>query len=281
MAETAASAAGSTSRVASSSSWRRRGLRDGGVLVWWRELVIVGAVYMIYESVRNVSKSSAATAYDNAMRIIDWQQDLWLWHELSLQDWALGYEPLIVVANYYYGAAYMVVTLFGLLFLYRRFPDDYPLWRNTLLIGTLLGLIGFATFPLMPPRLLDTLGDGRAFGFVDTLVRYPTLWSFESPTMQAISNQYAAMPSLHCGWAFWGMWVFLPRVRSWWAKGLAVLYPVTTIYVVVITGNHYLLDAVGGLVIFVIGYGAARVVTRAGRRAVPEAVPDTVSAPAP
>ncbi len=251
------------------AGWRRRNLRDGGVLVWWRELLIVGAVYLVYESVRNVSKSSAAAAYDNAMRIIDWQQSVWLWHELSMQDWALSYEPLVIAANYYYGAAYMVVTLFGLLFLYRRFPDDYPLWRNTLLIGTLLGLIGFATFPLMPPRLLDSLGDGQGFGFVDTLVSYPTLWSFESPTMQAISNQFAAMPSLHCGWAFWGMWVFLPRVRSWWAKALAVLYPVATVYVVVITGNHYLFDAVGGLVIFLIGYAAARVITRAGRRPVP------------
>ncbi|MCU0311502.1 MAG: phosphatase PAP2 family protein [Acidimicrobiales bacterium] len=248
------------------AGWRRRDLGDGSVLLWWRELVIVGAVYLAYETVRNVSKSNAEAAYANAMRIIDWQQGLWLWHEQALQDWALEFRPLIVVSNYYYGAAYMVVTMAGLLFLYRRFPDDYPLWRNTLLIGTLLGLVGFATFPLMPPRLLDTMGDGRAFGFVDTMVAYPTLWSFDSSAMQTISNQFAAMPSLHCGWAFWGMWVFLPRVRSWWAKSLAVLYPATTIYVVVITGNHYLLDAVGGLAIFVIGYGAARVVTRAGRR---------------
>ena len=65
------------------------------------------------------------------------------------------------------------------------------------------------------------------------------------------------MPSLHCGWALWGCAVFLPRVRSWWAKALAVAYPVVTVIVVVITGNHYLLDAVGGAVIFLVGYGVA------------------------
>jgi len=253
-------------------------LRDGSRLVWWRELLMIGIVYVTYESVRNLSKSGAEAAYANALRIIDWQQSLNLWHELAIQDWALSYEPLIVASNYFYGVAYMVVTIFGLLFLYRRFPDDYPLWRNTLLIGTLLGLIGFATFPLMPPRLLDRMGDGQFFGFVDTLMSYPTLWSFESPAMQAISNQFAAMPSLHCGWAFWGMWVFLPRVRSWWAKTLAVLYPIVTTTVVVVTGNHFLLDAVGGLVIFAVGYAVARLVTRSGRRPVPapiEAIPST------
>ena len=179
--------------------------------------------------------------------------------------WALHYEWLIIAANYFYGSAYIGVTIFALVFLYRRFPDAYPLWRNTLLVGTLLGLIGFATFPLMPPRLLDTVAGHAPYGYIDTLVKFPTFWSFDSSAMKTISNQSAAMPSLHCGWALWGCAVFLPRVRSWWAKTLAVAYPVVTVIVVVITGNHYLLDAVGGAVIFLVGYGVARVVTRAGR----------------
>jgi hypothetical protein len=250
--------------------WRAgRRLRDGSRLFWWRELIIVLVLNAVYESVRNFSKADPSEAFDNAMRIITWQDTLYLWHEYPIQQWALQYTPLIVVANYFYGSAYIAVTVLGLVFLYRMHPDDYPLWRNTLAIGTLLGLIGFATFPLMPPRLLDSLGDGRVFGFVDTLATHPTFWSFDSPAMRAISNQFAAMPSLHCGWAFWGMWVFYPRVQSWWAKALAVLYPAATIFVVVITANHFILDAVGGLVIFVIGYWLARVVTRAGRRPVP------------
>ena len=184
-----------------------------------------------------------------------------------MQRWALHYEWLIVAANYFYGSVYIGATIAALIFLYRRFPDDYPLLRNTLLVGTLLGLIGFATFPLMPPRLLDAMGDQRqVFGYVDTLVKYPTFWSFDSSAMKTISNQFAAMPSLHCGWALWGCAVFLPRVKHWWAKALAVAYPIVTIIVVVITGNHYLLDAVGGAVIFAIGYGVARVATRAGRQ---------------
>jgi hypothetical protein len=96
-------------------------------------------------------------------------------------------------------------------------------------------------------------------------VKYPTFWSFDSQAMKTISNQFAAMPSLHCGWAFWGFAVFYSRVRSGWARALAALYPIATITVVVVTANHFFLDAVGGLAIFVAGYWIARAFTRSGR----------------
>jgi len=259
------------------STWRRRWfggrtLRDGSRIYWWREILIVGVLDIVYETVRNISSAKPSRAYENALRLIDWQKALGLWHELSIQQWALGWTPLIVFANYFYGSVYVAATIFGLIFLYRKFPDDYPLHRNMLAVTTMLGLIGFATFPLMPPRLLDDtilldgLNVGRFFGFVDTLVDFPTFWSFNDETMKAISNQFAAMPSLHCAWAFWGTAVFLPRVKSWWAKALAIGYPAMTIFVVVITGNHYFLDAVGGLAVFGIGLVIARTFTRAGRR---------------
>ncbi|MGZ4692272.1 MAG: phosphatase PAP2 family protein [Acidimicrobiales bacterium] len=246
--------------------WRGgRRLSTGHEIYWWVEVGIVVVFDLIYESVRNANKAGAQRAYDNAVRIIDWQKTLGIYHEQTMQQWAVHYEWLIIAANYFYGSVYIGATVFTLVFLYRRFPDDYPLWRNTLLVGTLLGLIGFATFPLMPPRLLPTMAGYGGFHYVDTLVKFPTFWSFDSSAMKSISNQYAAMPSLHCGWALWGCSVLLPRVRSWWAKALAVAYPVVTILVVVITANHYFLDAVGGAAIFLVGYGVARLVTRSGR----------------
>jgi hypothetical protein len=256
--------------VETKGRWRRgRTLSDGSKIYWWKEMLIVVVLDLVYETVRNMSSASPEKAYRNAERLIQWQRDLGINHEHTIQQWALNATPLIIAANYFYGSVYIGATIFGLFFLYRRHSDDYPLWRNTLAIGTLLGLIGFATFPLMPPRLLDVSGLSPAhiWGFRDTLLEYPTFWSFDSEGMKAISNQFAAMPSLHCGWAFWGLAVFYPRVKTWWGKTLAVLYPVTTITVVVVTGNHYFLDAVGGLVIMVVGYGIARLITRAGRRA--------------
>ena len=265
--------------------WRGgKRLSTGHEIYWWIEIALVLVFDLIYESVRNLNQAGAQHAYDNAIRLIGWQRALGLYHEHAMQQWALHYEWLIVAANYYYGSAYIAVTIFALVFLYVRVPDDYPLWRNTLLAGTLLGLIGFAAFPLMPPRLLDGMGGHAPFGYVDTLVKYRTFWSFDSSAMKSISNQYAAMPSLHCGWALWGCAVFLPRVRSWWAKALAVAYPVATILVVIITANHYLLDAVGGAVIFLLGYGIARATTRAGRQHHPArgtAAPDDVAVVSP
>jgi hypothetical protein len=254
-----------------SKFFARRTLSDGKTIVWWREILIIAAVNVVYETVRNLSAGKPSKAYSNALLIIDWQRNLGIWHEQAMQQFALGFTPLIVFANYFYGSIYIIATLFTLIFLYSKFPDDYPLFRNTLMVGTLCGLIGFALFPLMPPRLLDDtllLQGTNAnlwFGFIDTLVEYPTFWSFNDPAMKTISNQFAAMPSLHCGWAFWTFISLLPRMKSWWSKTLVVLYPVLTVYVVVITANHYVLDAVAGFALFTFAYFVARKFTRAGR----------------
>ena len=261
----------STEPSTQSKFFAGRTLSDGKTIVWWREILIIAAVNVVYETVRNLSAGKPAKAYSNALLIIDWQRNLGIWHEQAIQQFALGFTPLIVVANYFYGSIYIIATLFTLIFLYSKFPDDYPLFRNTLMIGTLCGLIGFALFPLMPPRLLDDtllLQGTNAnlwFGFIDTLVEYPTFWSFNDPAMKTISNQFAAMPSLHCGWAFWTFISLLPRMKSWWSKTLVVLYPVLTVYVVVITANHYVLDAVAGFALFTFAYFVARKFTRAGR----------------
>jgi len=264
-------AAQSTEPPTRSKFFAGRTLSDGKTIVWWREILIIAAVNVVYETVRNLSAGKPSKAYSNALLIIDWQRNLGIWHEQAMQQFALGFTPLIVVANYFYGSIYIIATLFTLIFLYSKFPDDYPLFRNTLMIGTLCGLIGFALFPLMPPRLLDDtllLQGTNAnlwFGFIDTLVEYPTFWSFNDPAMKTISNQFAAMPSLHCGWAFWTFISLLPRLKSWWSKTLVVLDPVLTVYVVIITANHYVLDAVAGFALFTFAYFVARKFTRAGR----------------
>ena len=113
----------------------------------------------------------------------------------------------------------------------------------------------------MPPRLLD-----ESYGFVDTLAKYPTFWSFNSGAVSKISNQYAAMPSVHVCWATWCALVFAPRVKHRWARVLAILYPILTVVVIVVTANHFVLDAAGGLIVLAVGWFLANRFTRAGRR---------------
>ncbi|MEX0665835.1 MAG: phosphatase PAP2 family protein [Acidimicrobiia bacterium] len=237
-----------------------RVLRDGTVLYWWAELVSIVVFYVVYSTIRNLNGTNPTAARLNALKLMHWQETLGINHERVMQEWAVNFKPLIIACNYFYGSLHFVMTTGVMIFLYRKFSDDYPLWRNMLAFATALALIGFALWPLMPPRLLPS-----QFGFEDTLAQYPTFWSFNQGAVNKISNQFAAMPSVHCAWALWCALALVPRLRRRWAKVLAALYPVGTVISIVLTGNHFLLDAVGGFVVLGLGYLLARTFTRAGR----------------
>ncbi len=258
-------------------------LATGHTIYWWAEILFVGAFYGLYSTIRNSTNATPSTAFDNAKRLMSWQTSLLINHEQQLQAWALNVEPLIIFCNYFYGSLHFIATIGAAVFLFRRYPDDFPRFRTTLAVGTALALIGFAFFPLMPPRLLDCFADDGIiencfvdgndpttdeYGFVDTLARDPAIWSFSSGAMAKVSNQFAAMPSVHCAWALWCACVFFPRVRHRWQRVLAVGYPVVTVGVIVLTANHYFLDAVGGFFVLGVGYVIAHRFTRAGRTVV-------------
>jgi hypothetical protein len=267
--------AGSDAAPAQSVPFHRRlpggrTLRDGRRLYWWGELVAAGLFYAVYSFIRNLHHGTEREAFDNAIRLIDLQKTLGIYHEQAMQEWARGWHAGIVAANYFYGSLHFIVTIGVLVFLYRKWTDDYPLWRNTIAIATALALIGFAFFPLMPPRLMPEMAlkfhyTKEHFTFFDTLAKDPAFWSFNSGAVNKISNQFAAMPSVHCAWAGWCTCALVPRLRHGWAKALAILYPICTVTVIVVTANHYVLDAVGGFTCLALGYLLARTFTRAGR----------------
>jgi len=237
---------------------RQRGLR------WWKEVLYVLAFYLVYSAIRNTQGSaavSAAHALHNAMSVIRIEKAVGIFHEQAIQDAAISVGRFFIEFwNIFYGTFHFIVTAFTLIYIFRRFPERYARWRNTLACTTALALIGFALYPLMPPRLLDL--HGLHYGFVDTLERFETVWSFDSGTMQKISNQYAAMPSLHFAWSLWCALALFPVLRRNWTKALVVLYPACTLFAIVVTANHYILDAAGGAVCLGIGYTLAGLVTR-------------------
>lgn len=236
-------------------------LRDGSALYWWAELLFILCFYVVYSTIRNLNEGSPDVARANAYEIMRWQEALGINREAAIHQWALGHLWLIIVANYFYGSLHFVVTVGTLVFLYRRHREDYPLLRNTIAIATGIALAGFAFWPLMPPRLLPA-----SFGFVDTLDVYPTFWSFKRGAVNEISNQYAAMPSVHCIWALWCACALAPRLRSRRAKLLAVLYPVGTVVSIVLTANHFLLDAVAGFAVLALAAPIARLLPRLSSR---------------
>lgn len=241
-------------------------------LRWWHEVLYVGVFYGVYTLVRNQVGSASVSierAYANAGHVIDLERSLGAFREATVQGWFLGWGWFLRFWNIFYGSLHFVATIGTLVYLFRRFPVAYPRLRNALLAATGIALVGFALFPMMPPRLLDApppYGAGAATGFVDTLAIHGGLWSFDSGTVAKVSNQYAAMPSLHTAWALWCAIALFPRVRRRWVKAIVVAYPVATLFAIVVTGNHFWLDAVGGAVTLALGFGVATGIDRAQAR---------------
>ena len=241
-------------------------------LRWWVEILVLLALYIVYSAIRNEFGSATVSpdhAFDNARRVIDIERELGLFIEESIQDAFLGYRLFLQFWNVFYGTLHFWITGYALIYLFRKQPARYSLWRNTIIFATLLALIGFAFFPLMPPRLLDAgppFGGFAGYGFVDTLAVYGGLWSFDSGAMEQISNQYAAMPSLHFAWALWTFLVLFPHMKHRWSKILIAAYPWLTLFAIVVTANHYWLDAIGGVVVLAGGYGIAWALREVFRR---------------
>ncbi|MDI3387254.1 phosphatase PAP2 family protein [Streptomyces sp. B-S-A8] len=207
----------------------------------WYELALIAVSYWLYSLVRNAVPEQR----DAAMRHADWvwqaEQTIGLAFERAVNQAVNSVTWLVVGMNYYYATLHFVVTIAVLVWLYRRHPGRYAAMRTVLFVTTGLALIGFYFFPLAPPRLFE------GGGFVDTVLVHETWGSMASGDLKHMTNQYAAMPSMHIGWSLWcGLAVFtLARVP--WVKVLAVLYPPATLVVIIATANHFWLDAVGGL----------------------------------
>lgn len=247
---------------------------------WWREVLIIAAFYGLYTLVRDLRGDkpvSVVQAFTNAKRVIHLERWVGLFHEAGLQHDVISQRWLIRLCDDFYGTLHFAVTIFVLGLLFFRFPTRYREWRNTLALTTGLALIGFYFFPLMPPRLLPP-----GYGFVDTLKVIGGLWNFSSGPVTDVSNQYAAMPSLHTAWATWSACVLAAIIGPRWGRVAVFAYPAFTVFAITVTANHYYADAIAGLVLLAVSALIAHPLTRAvDRRARQGWGGRTVKAPPP
>jgi len=244
----------------------------GGRPRWWVEISITVVFYLIYSTVRNQFGSAIGgtirdRALGNAEWVISFERALHLFHEQWIQAQFLGHDWFIRFWNIFYGSFHFAVTLGVMIFLFRAYPNRYLRMRSALASATAVALVGFASFPLMPPRLLENSvskfgGAQTGYGFVDTLAQTGGLWSFDSGTLESISNQYAAMPSLHIAWATWCTIAIYPVLQRRSSRVLAIGYPFMTLFAITVTANHYWIDAVGGLIALSVGLALAKPVER-------------------
>jgi hypothetical protein len=242
-------------------------------LRWYLEVGFVLGFYSIYTVVRNTFGSATVSperALENARDVIHAERMLGLFQEQRIQSLFLDWDWFMWASNVFYGTFHFAVTIFALVYLFRRHPDRYARFRTTLCVTTSAGLLGFSLYPLMPPRLLDdctsAFGGCAPHGFVDSLARYGGLWSFDSGAMAKLSNQYAAMPSLHFGWSAWCALALAPVIGRRSLRVLLYAYPWITLFAIIVTANHYWLDALGGAFALACGFVVSGAVARLDAR---------------
>ncbi|MEH0443546.1 phosphatase PAP2 family protein [Streptomyces sp. B21-102] len=235
----------------------------------WFEILLIAVSYWVYSLVRNAVPEQRSEALRNTDWIWRVEHGLGIAVEESVNHGVNSVTWLIVSMNYYYATLHFVVTLVVLVWLYRSHPGRYAATRLVLFATTAVALVGYYLYPLAPPRLMP------GGGFVDTVMAHQTWGSMASGDLKHMSNQYAAMPSMHIGWSVWcGLTVFA-LARLPWVRVLGLLYPVATLVVIVATANHFWLDAVGGLLCLAFGFAVARLWYGALPYALPRTVPDT------
>ncbi|MGW4020073.1 phosphatase PAP2 family protein [Streptomyces sp. NPDC005009] len=217
----------------------------------WFEILLIAVSYWTYSLVRNAVPEQRAQALRNADWIWRLEQQLGLAVEESVNHAVNSVTWLIVGMNYYYATLHFVVTLGVLVWLYRGHPGRYAAARLVLFTTTGIALVGYYLYPLAPPRLMN----GQ--DFIDTVLVHQTWGSMASGDLKNMSNQYAAMPSMHIGWSVWcGLTIFALATVPW-VRVLGLVYPAATLVVIVATANHFWLDAVGGVLCLAFGYGIA------------------------
>jgi hypothetical protein len=220
----------------------------------WEEIAFIGVSYLLYSLIRNGVPTHEVGARHRAEALYAVERAIHIDLELSINHWVASLHWLSLTANYWYAIMHFVVTAAVLGWLYLRHPLRYRSARSVLFGTNLVALVAFWGFSLAPPRLIG-------HGFIDTVVRDHIWGSWGTSGMDAASNQYAAMPSLHVGWALWCAIVVFTLARRRWLRLLAVAYPVITTLVILATANHFLLDAVGGAATLAFGFAFQRLLS--------------------
>lgn len=221
---------------------------------WVLEAVIGIGLYLLYDELRSAASGSAHLALTHGLDVVRWERALGLYQEYRIQQAFIDAPVVLSLANIYYGTIHFIMPVVALITLWRRAPERYVRWRTTLLLMLTIALVMFWLYPLTPPRLMPA-----RFGFVDTAAEY---FNFGPQTRivvvqgiptaasrAAFGNLFAAMPSLHVGWSTWSALALLPVLRRRWVKVLVILDPVLTVFAIVVTGNHWILDAIGGWIV--------------------------------
>ena len=214
------------------------------------QLAVVLGAFAVYEVARHAMEPNWAQAFANAERIVSVEQVLGLAWEQSLQRAFLAVPDLVEALNLFYFVGHFVFTGAFFVWLYRRSWSGFRSFRDAFLIATAISVVVHWLFPTAPPRLAGV-------GLADTLLLFSGI-DIGSPSSAAYSNPVAAVPSLHAAYAL-GVGIGVIRYAgSVWLRAAGFVYPPLVLLTIVVTGNHFVLDAVAGIAVLGAGFVAAR-----------------------
>ena len=214
-----------------------------------RQLALFFAAYMLYRLVRGFVDGQAAAAFDNARRLINIERATHLFFEPALQAWATGHDWIVHAANWMYVNSHFTLTAAFLVWLYARRNHAFYYVRNMFLVAMGLALVLYVVFPTAPPRFMPE------WGFTDTVTAQVGRAAADGVAL--LYNPFAAVPSMHVAFS---LMVAVPAVlltRSLVARALWAGYPALVTFVVVVTGNHFWLDAALGALVAAVSASAA------------------------
>jgi PAP2 superfamily len=211
-----------------------------------RQVSLFAAAYLAYRLVRGLVEGDANAAFAHARDLISLERTLHVFVEPSIQAWASGSHVVMVLASWLYVNAQTSVTVAALVYLYLRHNRNFYFVRNMLMIGMAIALVGYAVFPTAPPRFMPE------WGFMSVHV------SHASASLNALTNLYAAVPSMHVAFALMIGWTLARLARRRIVRVLWLLYPFVIGFVIIVTANHFIVDALlGALTAGVSAYGAS------------------------
>jgi len=223
-----------------------------GVLDALRQVSLFLAAYLAYRLVRGLVAGDANEAFAHARELISIERTLHVFVEPSIQAWAMSSHFLIVTASWLYVNSQTTITLAALLYIYLRHNSRFYFVRNMFMIAMAIALVGYALFPTAPPRFLAELG------FADPVSSLQGVHvSHASASMSAMLNPYAAVPSMHVCFALMIGCTLARLSKHRVTAALWLLYPLLMTFVIIVTANHFIIDAfLGAITTGVSAWGA-------------------------
>jgi PAP2 superfamily len=217
-----------------------------------RQVSLFAAAYLAYRLVRGLVEGEANTAFAHARDLISLELTLHVFVEPSIQAWASGSHFVMVLCSWLYVNAQTSVTVGALVYLYFRHNRNFYFVRNMFMIAMAIALVGYAVFPTAPPRFMPE------WGFIDSVGDFTGVHvSHDSASLNTLTNLYAAVPSMHVAFALMIGWPLSRLVRWRVVRVLWMLYPLLMTFVIVVTANHFIVDAfLGAVTAAASAYGA-------------------------